>query len=461
MSEQSFQKRVTVVSVLCLTVLFFISSVWANQTNPLLQMEIPSSPNPVGSGARALGMGGAFIAIADDATAASWNPGGLIQLDYPETSVVYSYVRRREENTFGGHPEASGPGSVDASDLDYLSVVYPFEFGKYGRNMNISLNYQHLYDFNRHWILEWDDPDLHFTGPMQYNYEQKGDLYALGLAYSVQVNLDLSVGVTLNYWGDFLSENRWEQKYHQAWEEIFTGGVHATTIQNKKEEFSFNGWNANLGFFWQIGKHWTLGGVFKTPFTADIDHTVTKEETVIAQGKTTSVPPVEKQSNEKLRMPMSYGIGLAYRFSDEFTIAGDIYRTHWNDFELEDEQGNKTSPVSGKEIEDSDIDPTTWFRVGAEYLMIGEEFLVPLRAGIFYDPAPAEGSPDDYYGFSLGTGLVYERPGKNLLYKRLVFDVAYQFRFGNDVGGSMLQHTDFSQDIREHKVYTSLIVHFE
>ncbi len=36
------------------------------------RLEIPSSPNPVGSGARALGMGGAFIAVADDATAASW-----------------------------------------------------------------------------------------------------------------------------------------------------------------------------------------------------------------------------------------------------------------------------------------------------------------------------------------------------------------------------------------------------
>ena len=44
------------------------------------------SPNLVGSGARALGMGGAFIAVADDATAASWNPGGLIQLETPEIS---------------------------------------------------------------------------------------------------------------------------------------------------------------------------------------------------------------------------------------------------------------------------------------------------------------------------------------------------------------------------------------
>ncbi|MCJ7810524.1 MAG: hypothetical protein MUP26_09715, partial [Desulfobulbaceae bacterium] len=71
-------KRVAAILGLFLAILIFISPVWG--AAPLVRMEIPSSPNPVGSGARALGMGGAFIAIADDATAASWNPAGLIQL---------------------------------------------------------------------------------------------------------------------------------------------------------------------------------------------------------------------------------------------------------------------------------------------------------------------------------------------------------------------------------------------
>ena len=37
---------------------------------------ISSAPSPVGAGARATGVGSAFIALADDATAAAWNPGG-------------------------------------------------------------------------------------------------------------------------------------------------------------------------------------------------------------------------------------------------------------------------------------------------------------------------------------------------------------------------------------------------
>ncbi len=38
-------------------------------------------------GARSLGFGGAFVALADDATAAYANPAGLVQLVEPEVSV--------------------------------------------------------------------------------------------------------------------------------------------------------------------------------------------------------------------------------------------------------------------------------------------------------------------------------------------------------------------------------------
>src|SRR6185295_3668234 len=44
----------------------------------------------IGSGARALAMAGAFTAIADDASAGSWNPAGLAQLERPEVSAVFA-----------------------------------------------------------------------------------------------------------------------------------------------------------------------------------------------------------------------------------------------------------------------------------------------------------------------------------------------------------------------------------
>ena len=56
---------------------------------------IPPTPDPVGAGARAAGMSNAFIAIADDATAASWNPASLVQLERPEIAIVGSLLTLR------------------------------------------------------------------------------------------------------------------------------------------------------------------------------------------------------------------------------------------------------------------------------------------------------------------------------------------------------------------------------
>ena len=43
-----------------------------------------------GVGARALGMGGAYVAVARDVTAGYWNPAGLIGLDYPQIILMHS-----------------------------------------------------------------------------------------------------------------------------------------------------------------------------------------------------------------------------------------------------------------------------------------------------------------------------------------------------------------------------------
>lgn len=75
-----------------------------------------------------------------------------------------------------------------------------------------------------------------------------------------------------------------------------------------------------------------------------------------------------------MRMPMSYGIGVAYRFSDEFTTAIELYRTEWDDFVITDSEGRKTSPITG--LSPSDTSPTCQLRAGAEYLFTGSEYVV-------------------------------------------------------------------------------------
>ena len=129
--------------ILLIVPLFLIASMTELHAYIIYQdISISSSPNPVGSGARALGMGGAFIGIADDATAASWNPSGLIQLEKPEVSVVGAYVLNGQDFSTDSNTEIENNFNDDFTNLNYVSASLPFNIGN--RNMVVSLNYQRL-----------------------------------------------------------------------------------------------------------------------------------------------------------------------------------------------------------------------------------------------------------------------------------------------------------------------------
>jgi long-subunit fatty acid transport protein len=318
--------------------------------------------------------------------------------------------------------------------------------------MIISLNYQNLYDFNRKWSFPLSFPPS--SAAWKVDYSQSGSLSAIGLAYAIQITPHLSLGVTVNRWDDDLSNNGWEQKNVIGGSDTDAGGDKFIFKSFIYDRYTVKGGtNFNLGFLWNITDKLTLGGVYKTGLEADLRH---RHET----GYSLSFPAnpemntksiISSETDETLYLPMSYGLGLAYRFSDRLTVAADLYRTEWGDFKIKTADGRELSPITGRPIQESSVRPTHQVRLGGEYLFIKENYVIPVRCGIFYDPAPAKKRPDDYYGFSLGTGIGI---GK------FVFDIAYQYRFGNNVNSAMVRNMDFSQDVRSHTIYSSIIVHF-
>lgn len=422
--------------------------------DPIIRIDIPSTFNPVGSGARALGMGGAFIAVADDATAASWNPAGLIQLERPEMSVVTTGFRRTEDNSFSKNPESNGAETVYKADLNYLSTATPVDLRGY--SLTVALTYQRLYDFARHWTFPMSISTEDASQAQRVDVSQDGSLTALGLSCCLLLTPDLSLGVTLNIWDDGLTENNWERSLSETGQGTYTEAVYQADFDlYTYERYTFEGVNANLGLLWTVNKQLTLGAVLKTPFTADLDYRkriYTKVNYTDPAFPTHFVDESTVTEHCTLTMPLSLGLGAAFRSSDALTLSMDCYATLWNSFKLKDSHGNTTSPISGRPYHESDISPTVQVRAGAEYLVILRRYLVPLRAGVFYDPAPAEGSPDDYFGAAVGAGINTNR---------FSLDAAYQYRFGQDVGDSILTEHGFSQDVREHTLYASLIWYFK
>ena len=340
--------------------------------------------------------------------------------------------------------------------------------------MVISLSYQHLYDFSREWSfplkdeLSLDD-FLSVSSEENVDYWQKGALSAIGLAYSVKPFKswkEFSCGVTLNFWSDNFN-NEWEENFHREgfeepppltesadipMEEFFPPDEEIPLDYQRTDNYSFNnGFNANIGMLWnkrnffQKRDQLKIGAVFKLPFRGDLEHKRVEKQLINGDIETT----VDKMTEETLDMPMSYGIGLAYRFPNNIWIAADIYRTEWQDFILNSKEDGEISPITGKSLDESNIKATTQFRFGLEYRTDSKSpYVYSGRMGFFYDPAPTKGGYDEYYGISTGFGVNK---------RTFAFDIAYQLRFGNDIGTSIAPYYSLSQNVREHTVYASFI----
>jgi long-subunit fatty acid transport protein len=152
----------------------------------------------------------------------------------------------------------------------------------------------------------------------------------------------------------------------------------------------------------------------------------------------------------ELRFPMSYGAGIACRFSDTFTLSCDVYRTRWSRFWAKGRYG-ATSPITGKPRSQSHVHSTTQIRIGGEYLWILERTIVPFRFGIFYDPEPSEKDPDDFFGISLGSGIMI---------KDVLLDCAYIYRWARDTRSDVLPLQQTNADVDQHRFIISMIYHF-
>ncbi|MGZ7079289.1 MAG: OmpP1/FadL family transporter [Thermoanaerobaculia bacterium] len=90
-------------------------------------------------GARSLGMGGAFLGLADDASAAEANPAGLTILRKPEVSIEgRNYLEQQILTTSGTFPDLTQTAFTSFSnrvELTFASVVFPvggnFTIGAY------------------------------------------------------------------------------------------------------------------------------------------------------------------------------------------------------------------------------------------------------------------------------------------------------------------------------------------
>jgi len=419
-------------------------------------LNFATSPSPVGSGARAVGKGTAFIGVADDATAASHNPGGLVQLERPEVSVVGSVFVRHETQDVTRPETVVQHQTLDSLDLNYLSAAYPFQL--FRRNVVTSLNVQRLFDLQGKADVASRFLGLGLDGIQRVHSRQEGGLFTLSPAAAIQITPAVSLGAALNIWTDAFGHQGWDQRVAVQGEGRVVSGNRIVPFVSEgriREDYTFEGFNVTAGFLWRINETFSLGGVVRTPFTADLTHRHSSALAVTLQddaGPQTVTTALSFREPLTMDLPLAYGLGLSARLSDRLTLSGDVSRVHWSEFRLQESRQagvllveNGAPSGKGRAVLNGQANDTTSVRTGAEYLWIRPTMVIPFRAGFFYDPEPGAGSPDNFFGFSLGSGLAY---------KQVIVDLAYEFRTGT-------VHSEATNtSVQQHKILTSIIYHF-
>ncbi len=225
-----------------------------------------------------MGFGGAFVALADDATAAFANPAGLVQLAASEVSLEvrhWSYSTPfTQSGRLTGQPTGVGldtePGvrrssfDNDLTGLSFLSVVYPKE------NWSIAF-YRHLLaDFE----ANFETQGLFAEGPGPLDTfrltdrrdRTKFEIVTYGLSGAFKILENLSLGLGLTYFDGLLEGG--QNQY--LWDEDSLEGYFGPTsflperfVQGSEFTAEGSDLRFNAGLLWRLADTWSLGSFYR------------------------------------------------------------------------------------------------------------------------------------------------------------------------------------------------------
>lgn len=428
----------------------------------LTEADLGNQPLAIGAGPRALGMGGAFSAVADDATACTWNPAGLVQLERPEVAASLGWYHATAA-------QESGPGeSGQFLRADHISAVLPFF--AFGCQQSLGLAWQRQFDYTRNLTIDQyaqapdpDFPDTIYTDRSHSRTEQAGALATLGLSYALEIRPGLSFGATLNQWADrWTGASHYRRDAHSvtantttllldpldptsAFFETTTQATYTTTNEARVTR----GTSLVLGGWWQATPSLALALVFKPGYRLDLETTSHRHTQTVVDGTPSADDHFDSASDTELHHPPSLTIGGAWRHADTHTITGDFTATRWSQYYIEDGNGRR-NPVNFA-IDPSDNRDLWSLRVGYEYVAILPRAVLVPRVGALVELLPAATAAPSVFAADqvepTADRWVGVTAGLSVCLRQVIWDLGAQVRHGNDVGAGQFANPASTVDL--------------
>ena len=466
-----------------------------------------------GLGARAMGMGGAYLGVADDFSAVYWNPAGLAQMR--QTEVYVSFLRNAlsSEAALAGVRSSS---TLNNTRFGSLGVVYPYPV--YRGSLVFAAGFNRLKGF---------DEAIRIRGfsaveelELDNFFRHEGELSTTSLAAALDLSPEISLGLALNLWrGEDERINEFEQVdtqdlksgirqqtrdlYSDSYDGLnLTGGVLLRSSRENptvrlglrvssgvthKIDYAFSGapppewryieWEADR----VIVEGWEPLGevpdeerirlvpdeeeITKSDLDTNSDLFVeTNAGRRITQrqkdGETIVVEefPVQKiDSSYELALPIEFGLGASFRPHPSLLLAGSVHLAEWSQAEY---KGIDAEDLRANVLFEEEYEDIIRYHLGLEWQV--PVITLALRAGYYSDPEPYIGPLDEEGEGQGNTHLILIREDRRFftLGAGMVFDQVMQVDLAWSRGSFEQSREGIEEDYTTHRTFIGVGYHF-
>ncbi len=350
--------------VLFLVTIFVVSSLFANGL----------SLNSIGP--RALGMGGAMVGLADDPTAIYWNPAGLAgqnsSLYFFATDIIpFGTYKSKSEDW--GYP--AGYFTIDAKTKTH-HYLGPNLFANYNMG-NLALGLGVFVPAGLG--AEYNGDDLIPISGGSLEWMSKIAVINIAPTIAYKINDMFSLGVTGNiFYGMF------DMKKPSTYTD--STGLHGVQYT---ESSTGTGFGVSGGLLCKLSEMIQFGVSARTEIKVTMSGEA-ENALMVAQGG-----PATSDFDRDVAWPLWAAFGVAVKPMENLTITADAQYSQWA--KSEDTFKTEFKDPVWKAVTAATSDDTfvlDWkdciqYRLGLEYMACEK---LALRAGYYYDPAPA---PDE------------------------------------------------------------------
>jgi len=353
--------------------------------------------NFIGAGARARAMGGAFLGVSDDNSAATWNPAGLIYNEGVSMSWNYSssHIGLGLDNTPLGpnrHATLDQSSSDNMGGLTSASFLAPLTLREH--EFVLSAYYHRVQDTYARGQFHLDNVDSTTTPialgtPFTTDFDMIGNIAYIGAAFGTSIASNLTIGGNLNIvTGDGGLTHRMTYDFSR-YVSVDQG---SNAIQRyewtDKSDIDYSGLNVTLGAMYNTDR-WTAGMIFEPGWTLtqNLDYVGKRVQyTHDTPSQPLGIVPGPDGTNWEIQIPWSVGLGGSYRISENLLVAADY---QFRAFKREGEIRYESDPVTPDSPFESQPDKfynLHQVRLGAEYIMETSWGVIPFRLGVRNDP---------------------------------------------------------------------------